>query len=303
MAAEKKFRSMLHKYITKELYIELRKLTLMHSVNNNAKGFALKELLKKYNIPYTSLGSGTNRFGILIDGYAFKFALDPDGMVDNRREMLYSKRLYPYVVKCYESFKNGLVAVTEYVEIFNLDAFYKYKNQMKEILSEISKVFLVGDVGVTTKNYINWGIRHVGGRDEICIMDYAYIYDVKYGIFKCSCGTDALLKYDTDYVNFICPHCGKKYTFSELRRKVTRKSQEEEIGNILRLGYVLHSEEEVQPINSEFTKINSGKKKKELTGTDLLIKRYHDEQRKQQEMIDYIDYGISSKDLVEIPED
>ena len=105
---------------------------------------------------FTSLGSGTNRFGILIDGYAVKFALDSDGMIDNRREFLYSQDLYPYVVKVYEAFPNGLVAVTEYVEIFNIEAFYKYENKMKEILSDIANNYLVGDVGVTGKNYVNF---------------------------------------------------------------------------------------------------------------------------------------------------
>ena len=91
---EKKFRSILLQYISKELYMELYKLVEL-DVDNNTKGFELKNLLRKYNVPFTSLGSGTNRFGILIDGYAVKFALDSDGMIDNRREMLYSKDLYP----------------------------------------------------------------------------------------------------------------------------------------------------------------------------------------------------------------
>ena len=150
--------------------MELLKLTMMYDIDNNAKGFEIKRLLTEHGVPYTSLGSGTNRFGILIDGYAVKFALDVDGMTDNQREFLYSKRLYPYVVKCYEAFPNGLCAVTEYVEIFNLDSFYRYQDKMREILSDISKSFLIGDVGITAKNYINWGIRH-NGNDEICIMD------------------------------------------------------------------------------------------------------------------------------------
>lgn len=80
MAEKKKFRSILLKYISKELYMELLKLTMMYDIDNNAKGFELKRLLTEYNVPYTSLGSGTNRFGILIDGYAVKFALDADGI-------------------------------------------------------------------------------------------------------------------------------------------------------------------------------------------------------------------------------
>ena len=211
--------------------------------------------------------------------------------IDNKREFLYSKRLYPYVVKCYECFPNGLCAVTEYVEIFNLDAFYRYQDKMREILADISNTFLIGDVGVTSKNYINWGIRH-NGKDEICIMDFAYIYDVRYGIFKCSCDNETLLQYDKDYVNFLCPRCGRKYTFGEIRRKVTRKAQEAEIGDITLLGYNIHGESEVLPIDPKFTIDKNKKKEKELTPEKLAIKKHKErleEIRKANEIFDYPD--------------
>ena len=258
--AEKKFRSILLQYISEELYMELYKLVEL-DVDNNTKGFELKNLLTKYigKDKFTSLGSGTNRFGILIDGYAVKFALDGDGMIDNRREFLYSKDLYPYVVKVYEAFPNGLVAVTEYVEIFNIDSFYRYESRMKEILSEIANNYLVGDVGVTGKNYVNWGIRHSGVEDDICILDFAYIYNVKFNISKCACG--AFLQYDDKFVNFECPSCGKKYTFGEVRRKISRKEQEKEIGDIRRLGYV-----------------------KELSETEMYIRAYKLQKKREKEM-------------------
>ena len=297
--AEKQFRSILMKYISKELYIELLKLTMMYDVTNNVKGFELKRLLTEYNIPFTSLGSGTNRFGILIDGYAVKFALDEDGMVDNRREFLYSKRLYPYVVKVYEAFPNGLVAVTEYVEIFNLDAFYRYQNKMKEILSDISKVLLVVDVGVTSKNYINWGIRYTSSGEEVCILDFAYIYDVRYGTFKCNCDNETFLQYDSDFVNFICPRCGRKYSFAEIRRRVTRKKQEEEIGDIREIGYNLHSELEVLPIDKRFTDDKSKKKEKELTPIEEKIKKHHEDLENSRKMMELFDYPEIYDEFVE----
>lgn len=288
--AEKKFRSILLQYISEELYMELFKLIEL-DVDNNTKGFELKNLLTKYigKDKFTSLGSGTNRFGILIDGYAVKFALDSDGMIDNRREFLYSQDLYPYVVKVYEAFPNGLVAVTEYVEIFNIEAFYKYENKMKEILSDIANNYLVGDVGVTGKNYVNWGIRHSGIDDDICILDFAYIYNVKFNVSRCSCGH--FLQYDDKYVNFECPSCGKKYTFGEVRRKISRKDQENEIGDIRRLGYVLTSAEETKEINPEFTHDNSKKKKKTLSETDMYIKAYKKQKKLRKEMEDDDDFG------------
>ena len=298
MAEEKEFRSILLKYITEELYMELLELTMMYDIDNNAKGFEIKRLLTKYNVPYTSLGSGTNRFGILIDGYAVKFALDVDGCTDNKREFLYSERLYPYVVKCYECFPNGLCAVTEYVEIFNLDAFYRYQDKMREILADISKTYLIGDVGITGKNYINWGIRH-NGKEEICIMDFAYIYAVKYGIFKCSCNNETLLQYDKDYVNFICPRCGRKYTFGEIRRKVTRKLQDAEIGDITEIGYNIHGPSEKLPINPKFTKIDKKKKEKVLTPNQIAILKHREEIKRQKQMMDMYDYPEIYNQLVD----
>ena len=59
--AEKQFRSILMKYISKELYIELLKLTMMYDVTNNVKGFELKRLLTEYNIPFTKNESDKNK--------------------------------------------------------------------------------------------------------------------------------------------------------------------------------------------------------------------------------------------------
>ena len=171
-----------------------------------------------------------------------------------------------------------------------MDAFYKYQNKMREILSEISKVFLIGDVGITSKNYINWGIRHTDSGDEICILDFAYIYDVKYGIFKCSCNNETLLQYDKDFVNFICPRCGRKYTFGEVRRKVTRKAQLEEIGDISEIGYNIHSETEVLPIDPRFTINKKKKKEKDLTPNEIAIKKHREMQKEKERMIEMLEY-------------
>jgi predicted RNA-binding Zn-ribbon protein involved in translation (DUF1610 family) len=294
--ATKVFRSLIRRRIPRDLYQELLKMTFMYDVNNNVKGYELKRLLTEYGVPYSSLGSGTNRFGILIDGYAVKFALDPDGMIDNKREFLYSEMLYPSAVRVYECSDDGLIAVTEYVELFNLDAFYQYSNEMRRILGKIAESFLVGDVGVTAKNYINWGIRHTSHGDEICMLDFAYIYSVKYGIFKCTCDDETFLEYDKDFVNFTCPRCGKKYTFGEVRRKVTRSAQDKEIGDIKRLGYVLNAPEVELAINPKFTKFGKDKKKKQLKGAKLARKLQEAEQKQAELLQDCFDYNITEEE-------
>lgn len=268
---ESKKRSLLNKYFNVDICIEILKITMISNADNNDKSVLIKECLKKHNIPFTGLGSGTNRMAVLIDGYAVKIALDQDGCVDNKREMLYTKALQPYVIKVYECIPSGLLAVTEYVEIFTLSEFHKYKDDMLEILSDIATNFLIGDCGVSGKNYVNWGTRNDG---TICILDFAYIYSVKFNIFNCTCNSESLLRYDANYVNLVCPLCGKKYTFGEIRRRITRKQQEEEIGDIRRLGYNLTKEEEIVTLNPEFEPKTEEKKKKEKSETDLLIEAY-----------------------------
>ena len=265
-----KKRSLILKYFTKEIYLEILKITLIPDIDNNGKGTLIKKLLTEKGIPYNSLGSGTNRMAVQIEGYAVKIALDQDGCIDNRREMLYAKALYPYVIKVYECTPTGLISVSEYVEIFTLDDFHMHQDDMREILSIISEQFLIGDVGITGKNYVNWGTRIDG---SICILDFAYIYSVQYRVFTCNCNDAAILRYDKNFVNLICPLCGRKYTFGEIRRKITRKQQEEEIGDIRRVGYNLTSEEQVVPFVPEFEPQKEKKEKKHNEIKDL-IKAY-----------------------------
>lgn len=239
--AKKVLRSLIHKYFPTELLMELDKISANYDIDNNAKSKLINKLLDDYNVPYDVLGNGTNRYGILIDGYAVKIALDRLGKVDNRREFKYSAQLQPCVVKVYESNKEGLIAVTEYVTIFTLDDLYERQEEMREILHSISQNFLVGDIGVSANNYINWGIRNDG---TACILDFAYIYALSFKQFHCSCSEDSLVEYDNDYNNLICPSCHRKYSFGEIRKRITKADEEAEIGNILDVGYVLKNEEE-----------------------------------------------------------
>lgn len=281
-------RSLLAKYFTPEQMLEIYKITMMEG-NNNRKGVILKEYLTKEGIPYEPIGSGTNRYGILLDGYAVKIALDKDGMIDNMREMLYSDALQPYVVKVYELSGRGLMNVTEYVEKFVMKDLTEKRSVMEEILSMICESFLVGDVGISSKNYINWGTKVDG---QVCILDFAYIYNVKYGIFSCSCNDSALLRYDKDYNNLICPICGKKYTFGQIRKKVTRRQQEMEIGDIHELGYNIHGEVEEVDFNQKYEPKYTSFKKRKISQYDIMkmeYKKYKKEkQERKQRMIDII---------------
>ena len=259
-------RSIINQYFTEDVFVDLYKVTLAYKLNNNQRGLLVKEIMKKYNIPASPLGNGTNRIGLLVDGYAVKIALDDDGMIDNRREMLYSKDLYPDVIKMYECTPNGLISVSEYVNTFTLDDYRERQDDMREILERVSSNFLIGDVGINSKNYINWGTREDG---SICMLDYAYCYALRYKFFTCSCDGASMLLYDNDYVGLRCPRCGKKYTFWDIRKKVTRQRQEEEIGDIRRLGYLLYKSEEEVEKNAAFEPEVRVKKKENPAKTYL----------------------------------
>ena len=256
-------RSLILKYFPPELLATLELVTETFDVDNNSKvEYFIKPLLDKYNVPYTPLGNGTNRYGILIDGYAFKIALDRAGRVDNQREFKYVKQLPPSVVKVYEITENGIVSVLEYITIFSLDDFYSNQDKMREILKVISDNFLVGDVGVSTVNYVNWGTRNNG---EIAILDFAYIYSLTYKAFLCTCEDEGTLKFDKDCVYLICPFCRKKYTFEDIRRRITKQDEKNEIGDVMKLGYILTQSEQVvdyDPDKSPSNKLEKKAKKK-----------------------------------------
>lgn len=247
---EKVYRSLCLEIFTPDQLIELEKLSRTFSISNNKKIEIIKERLTEWNIPWSSLGPGTNRYGFMTDGYVVKIACDKDGKVDNRREFKYSIPLYPACIKCYEVSEDGLVAVFEYVEVFNIDDFWQNQDEMRNILKDIASVYMIGDVGVSSKNYLNWGFRDDG---SITILDYAYIYDVSFNHFVCrKCDAGATLYYDKDYVNLICPSCGHKYTFSQIRKRISRKDQEKEIGDLMEQGYVMTSPEEIKKFNPKF---------------------------------------------------
>lgn len=285
-------RSLIRKYFNEEIFLKIRSICMISNADNNIKGNMVKDLLSEYNIPFEHLGQGTNRLGVQIDGYAVKIALDADGQIDNQREMLYAKQLQPYVVKVYECTNGGDIAVFEYVEIFTKMDLYDsdYVSQMEHILEDITSNFLVGDAGITEKNYVNWGKRFDG---SICILDFAYIYDVKYNLFSCpKCGPETVLRYDKKFVDLVCPCCGEKYTFGKIRRKITREEQRNEIGDIRRVGYCMTLAEQEFDMISDFEPSMKKKQKKVKDPNDIsyAIKQHRKQKKDQQDSSSDFDY-------------
>lgn len=289
--SKKTFRSLIKKYFPVELLIKIDILTETYDVDNNTKTKDIINLLNEYNVPFSPLGNGTNRYGILIDGYAVKIALDRMGKIDNKREFKYTKKLYPSVVKVYECLETGLIAVTEYITIFSLDDFYDRQSEMRDILEEISRSYLIGDIGISTNNYVNWGTRNDG---SIAILDFAYIYALSYKGFQCTCEDEGMLEFDKDYVYLICPFCKKKWEFKDIRRRITKQDEINEIGDIMELGYVLKSEEEVHEIDPTKSPVKQKKKKKKKEKIEKPKKQKWDfDYEEQQKIRDEINQEVN----------
>lgn len=273
---EKTYRSILLRYFPPDVCVELEKIRRNFSVTPQAKEEVLKDVLHKFKVPFRAMGIGTNRCAVMVDGFIVKIALDTDGMIDNKREFLYSLALQPYVIKVYECNPTGLLSVCEYVYSLTKQKFDETEATpiMRKILKEISAQFFIGDVGITTANYGNWGIRI--DTKEYVILDFAYVYSVAYKIFQCSCSGEGMLYYDRDFVELICPLCGKHYTFGQIRKRISRNDQNEEIGDITTKGYVLDKPIQKKKFNHRFV----------IDATDNIREELEKDKKKEQKRLE-----------------
>lgn len=237
----KVLRSLIHEKFPFELRVELELLSRRRDIINKEKQEELINLLRKYDIDVVPLGSGTNRYAFKLDGFAIKIATDNDGKIDNFKEFKMAKRLYPYVIKIYEVSENGTILVTEYIQPFESYAeMLTYADKIKIILNEMSSVYLIGDVGITSTNYSNWGLR-IGTTDPVC-LDFAYVYEVKSDLFVCQyCQTNSMLLPNELFTELYCSNtaCGKKYLFEEIRGRIGNALHKHEIGDLSEEGYIL----------------------------------------------------------------
>ena len=243
--------SKIHQTFTPEQLVELCAITYQPATNYEKVIMIENVLENKFHIPFLKLGSGTNRYGVQIGDMVFKIALDEHGKIDNMREYTYTDKLQPYVIKCYECTPDGLVMVCEPFSPISEKEFLSLKNEIIPILKELSKNFFIGDIGFTTKNNANWGRRKSDG--QLGILDFAYCYSTSYKTFCCTCASEPFLQYDENFNDLICPICQKKWSFRDVRKRISRKNQLEEIGDIRKLGYNLTSEFEIVEKHSEYT--------------------------------------------------
>ena len=263
---QKVLRSLIHERFPFELRVELELLSRRRDILNKEKQEELFFILRKYNIDdIVPLGPGTNRYAFKLGGFVIKFATDHDGKIDNFKEFKMAKRLFPYVTKVYEVSENGTMLVAEYVQPFDsYGEMAAHANQIRKILTKLGSVYLIGDVGITDKNYSNWGLR-IGTDDPVC-LDFAYVYEVSSDLFVCKyCKTNSMLVPNKDFTELHCsnPSCGKRYLFEDIRRKIGNDVHNHEIGDLTKEGYLLNASNVLQELDETRSGYLARKKKKE----------------------------------------
>ena len=273
----KVLRSVIHECFPLELRVELDLVSRRRDLIKDEKPQEILKLLRKYNVAdVTPLGPGTNRYAFKIKGFVCKVATDHDGKIDNLKEFKMSKRLYPDVTKTYEVSTNGSLLIAEYISPFeSYAAMMGRADEIREILRRISSVYLIGDVGITSKNYVNWGVR-VGYDKPVC-LDFAYIYDVSSDLFVCrACKANAILVPNKDYTELVCSNeaCQKRYLFEDIRARIGNDIHNHEIGDLTEEGYLLYESNvptELTPERSNYLQTQVVEKKKDKEPEEEVI--------------------------------
>jgi hypothetical protein len=194
------------------------------------------EAFNDYKIPVTELGTGTNRLCMKYSNFALKIALDDEGIDDNRQEWVMSDILAPDVAETMEisgdivkkdddtfEITGGHLMVAAYVPaLANWSEMLFEQRNIEKILKRWSKICLLGDVGVTNKNYANWGKI----QNQVKCIDYAYVFPMGMDLFKCTCGCPDL-DIDPSFSKYICKYCKRQISDSELRARISNEKRHE----------------------------------------------------------------------------
>ena len=111
------FRSRLNE-LPYELKVKLGEVSYQKQMFATQRKETVVKLLRDYNIEFTELGTGTNRFIVKFKGYALKIALDQEGVADNKQEWVMSALLAPHVAQTHEISKGGHLLVATYAPAY-----------------------------------------------------------------------------------------------------------------------------------------------------------------------------------------
>ena len=234
-----------------DLKCEIGEIPLQKGLRPSSRKDRVKTLFKDYNIDFTEIGTGTNRFIVKYDGYALKIALDHEGVADNMQEFAMCDTLMPHVAYAHEISRGGHLMVASYCPAFSTHAeMWSHNAYIRNVLTGWSKRCLLGDVGLTSHNYANWGL---GGR-PVCI-DYAYLFPASLDMFKCICGNRTMTFANGDFSTYKCTKCGKLYEDRELRARISRDERMRLFNNVK--GINMTEEFESHPVDPKYIKFES----------------------------------------------
>ena len=281
-------RSLILEKFPLDLRVKLDLLSRRRDITNEEKHDELLNILKNSDVKIDrQLGPGTNRYAVNINGFVVKFATDHDGKIDNMKEFKMAKRLFPYVSKTYDVSQNGVLLVAEYIPPFiSFTEMLQYADQIREILRKISAVYLIGDAGISDKNFGNWGLRP-GTNEPVC-LDFAYVYEVSSRLFVCpECKVGAMLVPDNDFKDLYCSNkaCGKKKLFEDIRAKIGNDIHNHEIGDLSEEGYKLTESFTETELTLERSNYLVKKLKKEKDEYDENINHITDEESEKESII------------------
>lgn len=250
ITSTRRFRSRLNS-LPLDLKCYLGELPLQKGMRPTSRKEKAMELFDKYKVPFVEIGTGTNRFIVKYDGYALKIALDNEGIADNKQEFAICDSLMPYVAYAHEISKGGHLLVASYCPAFTSANEMRSHTEIPKILDMWSRRFLLGDVGLSSHNYANWGIAP-GGR-AVCI-DYAYIFPAQFDMFKCICGNKAMTFAGGDYTTYKCTACGKEYEDRELRMRISQDERLRLFNNVN--GIIMKEEFEEHEVDQSYIKFD-----------------------------------------------
>lgn len=138
-------------------------------------------------------------------------------------------------------------------------------SEIRRILSKWGSRYLLGDVGITSINYANWGILN---GNPVCI-DYAYIFPVSMDIFECVCGNKDMRFSGSDYTKYQCCKCYKTYSDRELRARISNEERLRLFSDVLENGIEMHDpiEEHDAPVRQSTYVNPSGPDPREVGDT------------------------------------
>ena len=230
-----------------ELRMKLGELPYQYGMRASTKRDKAIEALNDSGIEWTEIGTGTNRFIFRYDSYAFKLALDEEGMADNMQEWAICDMLKD-VAYANEISRRGHLLVASYCPAFtSFTEMNFYQHEIIQILKRwTDEGFLLGDVGLVSENYANWGLQN--GK-PVCI-DYGYIFPSSVDLFGCVCGSHRMVPLNQTYSEYKCMDCQRRYTDRDLRSRISTEQRLQLFNNVK--GVEMHSVEEMHECNEKY---------------------------------------------------